>query len=101
VYAKEKSATCTIIFCIKKRIRNSQLILCHLSLLQDNFLEPLRNRTGQLLEVVEGHVGDPHELDRLDQLGEQGDVAVILQLPLYVAPTILDTIEVWGVAWPI
>jgi hypothetical protein len=58
---------------VKKRIRIIQLFLCYLSLLQDNFLEPLGHRTGQLLEVVKGHVGDPHELDSLDQLGERGD----------------------------
>ncbi len=29
------------------------------------------------------------------------DVAVVLQLPLCIAPTILDRLEVRGVAWPI
>ncbi len=86
---------------LKKRIRNSQLILCHLSILQDNFLEPLGHRTAQLLIVVEGHVGDPHELDCLDQLGEGGDVAIVLQLSLHMTSTILDKIEVCGIAWPI
>ncbi len=91
VYAKEKNVKVQLFCVFEKRIRNRQLI-CTLSspLLQDNFLEPFGHRTGQLLEVVEGHVGDPHELDRIDQLGEKGDVAVVLQLSLHVAPTILE-----------
>ncbi len=32
---------------------------------------------------------------------EGGDVAVVLQLSLHMTPTILDRIEVRGIAWPI
>ncbi len=55
-------------------------VLGHLSLLVNHHLQPPRYGGRQLLEVVPGHVLQPHLLDRLHQLGDGG--VVLLQLPV-------------------